>query len=89
MRARRRRRSPTKGRTSSRMLDPARLEDGQPPMRVGEVAAIIGYSVRYVQKLVDAEVVMAVRMPEGTERRVPVHEVRRLAHQLHVAVSTT
>ncbi len=64
------------------MRDRARLAEGQPSLRVGQVAAIIGYSDRYVRKLFDSGVLKGVRLAEGTERRVPVDEVRRLARQL-------
>jgi hypothetical protein len=63
-----------------------RLVDGQPPLRVSEVATRIGYSDRFVQKLMRAGAVSFVQAPCSPERRVPVREVRRLMIQLCVGV---
>jgi hypothetical protein len=66
-----------------------RLRDGQPPLRVSQVAASIGYSDRFVQKLMDVGALAFVETPGSMvgrrpERRVPVAEVRRLRLQLAV-----
>jgi hypothetical protein len=62
-----------------------RLQDGRPAMRVHEVAAAIGYSRRYVQKLMSAGALATVPSPSGRERRVPVAEVRRLRTEIRAA----
>jgi len=60
----------------------ARLTDGQPPLRVSEVAAAIGYTSRYVQKLLTAGTLASVSSPTGRERRVPVKAVQQLLKDL-------
>lgn len=62
----------------------ARLAAGQPPLRVGELATLLGYSRETVRKWLDAGVVEAVRGPDGGERRVPVGAALRLAQDLRV-----
>jgi len=59
-----------------------RLADGKPPLRVSEVAEIIDYSSRFVQKLMDCDALASVRLPDSTERRIPTEEVCRLREQL-------
>jgi excisionase family DNA binding protein len=61
---------------------PERLAAGQPPLRVSEVAAAIGFSPRYVRKLLENQAIQAVTSPSGRERRIPVEEVRRLIGEL-------
>lgn len=62
-----------------------RLESGQ-PLRVGQVAELVGYSVRYVQKLIEQGELGYVQREPGAERRVPVQEAKRLAADLGVPV---
>lgn len=60
----------------------ARLAEGQPPLRVHELAGIIGYSRRYIQKLLDSDTLRHVGL--GEERRIPVQEATRLARDLGI-----
>jgi hypothetical protein len=66
----------------------ARLEPGQPPLRVGELAELVGYSERWVQKLMDEKILIFVQVRPGTERRVPVEAAARLAAQLRLIASS-
>jgi hypothetical protein len=59
-----------------------RLQEGGPPLRVSELAAIIGYSARGVQKLMEAGAVRFVQVHKDAERRIPVTEAVRLARDL-------
>lgn len=61
----------------------ARLEDPR-PLRVHEVAELVGYSLPTVRKLIGAGVLRTVA-PEGlVERRVPITEARRLCRDLGI-----
>jgi excisionase family DNA binding protein len=62
-----------------------RLVEGAPPLRVSEVAAAIGYSPRYVQKLLRNKAIQSVKMRGRRERRIPVSEVLRLRSELATA----
>lgn len=61
-----------------------RLADGQPPLRLGELAGLTGYSRRYLQKLMDAGLIDHVGL--GEERRIPVQEALRMARDLRILV---
>lgn len=63
-----------------------RLRDGQPPLRTGELAELIGYSVTTVRKFVEAETIRTVGLTR--ERRVPVAEARRLCGDLGIRILT-
>jgi hypothetical protein len=63
-----------------------RLRPGAPPLRVSEVARLIGYSPRGVQKLMEAGAVRFVQVHEDAERRVPVDEAARLAREMGVQI---
>lgn len=66
------------------MSDPrARLQPGLPPLRVGELARLTGYSLRYVQKCMECGVLDFVQ-PGGRdcERRIPVHAAAKLCREL-------
>lgn len=62
----------------------ARLAAGQPPLRISELARLIGFSREYVRKAIDAGAIEAVQLRGCTERRVPVQEAVRLARELRV-----
>jgi excisionase family DNA binding protein len=62
-----------------------RLESGRPPLRVSELARLVGYSDRWIQKCLDAGALGYVQPGgAGRERRVPVSEATRLARDLRV-----
>lgn len=61
-----------------------RLREGEPPLRVGELADLIGYSPRGVQRLMDKGALPFVRLHEDGERRIPVAEAAQLARHLGV-----
>lgn len=54
-----------------------RLAEGQPPLRIPELAAILGCSVSYLHKLIRAEAIKAGRI--GNRYTIPVSEAERLA----------
>lgn len=62
----------------------ARLQDGQPPLRTGELAELIGYSTPTVRKFIEADVIRTVGLT--SERRVPVREARRLCDELGIDI---
>lgn len=62
-----------------------RLAVGRPPLRVSELASIVGYSDRWLRKLMDAGILTYVQPGgAGTERRVPAFEAARLARELKI-----
>lgn len=66
-----------------------RLEDGQPPFRVSELAALIGYSRGKIRAMLrgDQPEIASVRLSvKDIERRVPVTEVRRLLSLLGMSL---
>jgi len=58
----------------------ARLAEGQPPLRKGELATLLGCSVSYVRKLVDAGTIATVHCT-AIETRIPVSEAARIARE--------
>lgn len=68
----------------------ARLADGRPPLTVGQVAAITGWSRAKVQRLIDGGFIAAAkeRYAKASKskrwRQVPAPVVRRLAQDLGV-----
>jgi len=63
-----------------RILD--RLERGQPPLRVGELAEFAGYDPITIRKLMREGVVASVGLTG--EKRIPVAEARRILVELRV-----
>lgn len=57
-----------------------RLRLGQ-PLRVGELAGVTGWSVRALQKLMEQGGIRCVQIAPGSERRIPIDEVRRIASE--------
>lgn len=57
-----------------------RLRLGQ-PLRVGELADVTGWSVRTLQKLMEQGGLSYVQIAPGSERRIPIDEVRRIASE--------
>jgi excisionase family DNA binding protein len=55
----------------------ARLEPGQPPVRQGDLADMLGCSTRWLRKLLDAGTIKPAMI--GEERRIPVQEAAKLA----------
>jgi excisionase family DNA binding protein len=54
---------------------------GGAPLRLGELAKLLGFSREHVRKLADAGVVKAIRAERpGAHRRVDVEEAARFAH---------
>ena len=51
---------------------PARLQPGQPPLRVKEFAVLCGVATNTVRKWFKAGALDSVTMPESKERRIPV-----------------
>lgn len=58
-----------------------RLRLGQ-PLRVGELAGAVGYSSRYLQKLMTAGTLPFVQRCPGSERRIPCADAVALAESL-------
>lgn len=54
-----------------------RFAEGQPPLRVPELARLVGCSSSYVYKLIKAQVIEAGRV--GTDYRIPVSEAVKVA----------
>ncbi len=61
-----------------------RLREGEPPLRVGELARLIGFSGEYVRKLIRAGTLESVSITGTIERRIPVREAQRLARDLRL-----
>jgi excisionase family DNA binding protein len=59
-----------------------RLREGEPPLRVGELARLIGFSGEYVRKLIRSGNLPAILM--GHERRIRVQEAQKLARDLRL-----
>ncbi len=57
-----------------------RFAEGRPPLRVSELAGLLGCSRSYLHKLIKADVLHPGRV--GSDYRIPVHEARRLAREI-------
>jgi hypothetical protein len=64
-----------------RVLERLRKGSG-PPLRQHEFAAVTGYSVSTVRKLIDAGSIQTVGLTE--ERRIPMTEAIRIARDLKI-----
>ncbi len=61
----------------------ARVRKGEgPPLRISEMAEVIGYSVPTVRKLISENVIQTVGLTD--ERRIPVAEAARIATALGI-----
>ena len=59
-----------------------RLENGQPPLRQGELAELAGYDAQTIRKLIRADAILSVGLTG--EKRIPVQEARRILRELQV-----
>lgn len=59
-----------------------RFKDGQPPLRVSELADALGCSRGYIHKLIEAGTVKVWKV--GRVFRVPVQEAQKLAREAGV-----
>jgi len=64
-----------------RLLERLRRGAG-PPMRISEFAAVVGYSVKTVRKLIDAHAIETVGLTD--EQRIPIREAVRVARELRI-----
>lgn len=55
-----------------------RLLEGDRPLRVGELAGLVGYSSRHLRRMFDSGRLRFVSLPGSAERRIPTDEARRL-----------
>jgi len=60
---------------------PAQLRTRTKPLRIAEMASLLGYTPRGVQKLMDAGALRFIQAKKGGERRVPAAEARRLMRE--------
>ena len=59
-----------------------RLAEGMPPLRVGKLAELIGFSAEYLRKRIRCGELQTIDM--GTEKRIPIHEAQRIAREKHL-----
>lgn len=64
-----------------RLLERLRRGAG-PPLRISEFAAVVGYSVKTVRKLIDSDAIETVGLTG--EQRIPIREAVRVARGLGV-----
>lgn len=57
-----------------------RLRGGEPPLRVTELAGLLGVSRGYIHKLIKAETIEAGRC--GSDFTIPIEEARKVARQV-------
>ncbi len=65
----------------------ALIADGEPPLRAGAFAKMAGYSVFFIYKMIRAGAIQSVGLTK--ERRIPVHEARRILVELGVIRAVT
>ena len=57
-----------------------RLREGAPPLRVSELAELVGVSRGYIHKLIDSGGLDVGRV--GRDFRIPIREAARLAREI-------